>query len=335
MPPHHATSPLSVSQAPSLDQQAFPSSASDLRRQALESGFGRVIRESEGVRATRQLDPSFNTDPSVHSPEMGPEAKQVRQLNSEYLVKMWRETEAGLTEEEAAKRLAIIEQHSDLSSSAISDMREKGAQLNYRQTAYVLTLYGEPGTISTNGSFEGLSIHDCSAVTTNLTGLEKGNEVKSYSEIAGSVTGTLKDQYTQRMPQYRAYFDEPAETGDFVADLDAQKNASDQTKFFVAMDNLGYSPLSEKPGTFQLNTVNASVQVGDVLFAQEPLMKDGYATPSYHAMKVVGKTKEGEHVVMQIDAANPQGARLMTLTELQAAMKPETKLDVYRERKGQ
>jgi hypothetical protein len=60
-------------------------------------------------------------------------------------------------------------------------------------------------------------------------------------------------------------------------------------------------------------------------------MKDPFNTPSYHAMKVVGQNQDGQFVVMQIDAANPIGARLMTLDEIQETMiDPESRVDIYR-----
>lgn len=298
--------------------------------------FEDLVKRSSELMTTPQADPSFNGTPSVHQPPPGLGTDEISRRandNREYLLKMWKQQDPSLKPEQASQYMKLLEKDHNLASVAIQDIRESKAQLNVQQTAYLLTVYGEAGTVA-NGraDFQAISTHDCITVTRNLTALEGGRAISSLREAREGMSGKDARAMAEKMPRYKAFLvDDSALNDDGVESLDREKRFLDSRSTFARLADLQYLPVSEKPAAYQLQNVAKELKVGDVLYAPAPKMQPGFSKPAFHAMKVVGQNEQGEFVVFQIDAANPQvSARLMTLKQVEAALKPETTMDIYR-----
>lgn len=329
-----------------FDRSSGPGASSEWREQLrgetkqartdAPARFEELVRRSPLVVESPQADPSFNGTPSVHQPPPGlsqDELSRRTQENKEYLLKMWREQDPSLSPAALQDHMKLLEKDHNLASVAIQSIRDSGAQLNVRQTAYLLTVYGEAGTVAMGkADFQSISTHDCLTVTRNLTALESGSEVSTLREARAGMSGREAEELAQKLPKYRSYLmDESVSADNEVEDLDREKRFLDSRSTFARMADLGYLPVAEKPGTYELGTVASQLKVGDVLYAPDPKMQEGFSRPAFHAMKVVGRNEAGEYVVFQVDAANPQvPGQLMTLKEVAAALKPETRLDIYR-----
>jgi hypothetical protein len=277
-----------------------------------------------------QLDPEFDSSPEIHQPAETDRLQLLRAQNEEYLTDMWLKQDESLSESEIAERLQTLQQQTDISSRVINDIVTNNVELNFEQTMYVVTIYGEPGLITNGGHLA--SFHDCSTTTSQLTQLERSEgEISSYSDLHGGLTGAEIDELGKSLPEYAKYLKSSDFSGDFLEDLNNHKSESDRHKMLLAMRSLDYTPLSTETDSYSLGHIDETIQVGDVIYIQDPLMKEPFNTPSYHAMKVVGQNNDGQFVVMQIDAANPMGAELMTLEEIrETIIDPESRLDIYR-----